>query len=330
MFFRILPQKVGQCRFIGMKKVKIKHFLKIAIAFFAFLTVVLRQITVSPAETQENKPLTGSLPDISGLAWIENDTFIAVHDAKNPKNSDRPRVSLMWLSKSSEGILWQPVSLNWPEPLGLGSDLESIARIPNSQYFLLAESGDKKQFFRIFLTEYRQHQLAIKSFIEWPISVENVEGTAVARIGKNLIFLYAERADSQSSTKIRWATLTLQPLKIGSFQEVTVINPELSQSNVRPVSAMEVDSEGRLYIASAFDPNIDNGPFRSSIWQIGEIKLAENSKPQVILSEKPQHLATLDGFKVEGITVREKANGQGEIFIGTDDENYGGVLRPLP
>lgn len=37
----------------------------------------------------------------------------------------------------------------------------------------------------------------------------------------------------------------------------------------------------------------------------------------------------VDGFKTESVAVRE-IDGTVEIFIGTDDENLGNVLRPLP
>jgi hypothetical protein len=33
---------------------------------------------------------------------------------------------------------------------------------------------------------------------------------------------------------------------------------------------------------------------------------------------------------VEAIAVRQAAGGNPEIFVGTDDENYGGIIRRLP
>lgn len=47
--------------------------------------------------------------------------------------------------------------------------------------------------------------------------------------------------------------------------------------------------------------------------------------------------ATLDGLKAKGVAVREgEETGGGrlsrgvQVFVGTDDENYGATLRPLP
>ena len=35
------------------------------------------------------------LPDVSGLAWLGGDRFLAVHDAKVPEEAHLPRVSLL-------------------------------------------------------------------------------------------------------------------------------------------------------------------------------------------------------------------------------------------
>jgi hypothetical protein len=39
-------------------------------------------------------------------------------------------------------------------------------------------------------------------------------------------------------------------------------------------------------------------------------------------------IARQDGFKIEGLTVRE-VSGLTEIYAGTDDENYGAVLKRI-
>jgi len=92
---------------------------------------------------------------------------------------------------------------------------------------------------------------------------------------------------------------------------------------------MDVDSAGRLYIAAAYDPkgtvsDPDNGPFRSAVYAIGRIV-----DDAVVLDAEPKILGLLDGLKVESVTVRE-LDGEKQIFVGTDDENYGGILRLLP
>jgi hypothetical protein len=172
--------------------------------------------------------------------------------------------------------------------------------------------------------------LEILDVVDWPVAVKNVEGAAVARIGEQLIFLFAERAEGQPSTQLRWASLTLRPLAFSSFQEVTFTSPDPTGPHARPVSAIEIDESGRIYVASAVDPGNDNGPFRSVIWRIGRMEADGSGRPRVILDDRPQRLASLDGLKVEGLALRKKAGGDPDIFFGTDDENYGGLLRLVP
>lgn len=178
-------------------------------------------------------------------------------------------------------------------------------------------------------SQFLTGKFPIIAFTRFPTPVSNVEGTAVAKVGEQLIFLYAERAEGKPATEIRWASLSLQPLKIGSIEEVTFTNPIPGDSEVRLISAMEIDRESRLYVASTSDP-ANEGPFSSIIWQIGAIAENENGKPQIVLCDTPKRLANVDGFKVEGLAIRELNNSKGEIFVGVDDENYGGTIRPLP
>ncbi|MGH7494813.1 MAG: hypothetical protein ACREOO_20770 [bacterium] len=299
-----------------------------------FFLICLALIAKNDPANAQSKHTVNVLADLSGLAWIEGDTFLAVHDAKNPEENPRPRVSTVSLPNSLAGIAWNPFDLEWPPPLGLSSDLESISRIPGKQSFLLVESGegmlDNQQFRRIFLVECREQQWDLVSFATLPESAVNVEGTAVARLGERLAFIFAERADGQPSTNLMWAELQLQPLELGLFQHATFRPPDFTGPNWRPVSAIEIDRNGRVYLASAFDPGDDNGPFRSVIWRAGQIKLDAHGKFALVLEAQPHRLAVLDGLKVESLAVREQAEGKPELFAGTDDENYGGALRLIP
>jgi len=53
-----------------------------------------------------------------------------------------------------------------------------------------------------------------------------------------------------------------------------------------------------------------------------------NGKPQVRLGEH-KRLATLDGLKVESIAIREPVAGGKQIYCGTDDEHYDGIIRMI-
>jgi hypothetical protein len=274
--------------------------------------------------------LLRTLPDLSALAWLDGERFLALHDSKNPLMPERPRISLIQLPQSFGSQFWKVLSLDWPAPQGLSSDLESIARIPGTASFLFVESGEKyknnPQFRRIFHVDFQDEQLKLRSFIELPATVTNIEGAAVARLGQRLIFIFAERADSQKATALTWAELQLAPLRLGKFQTVQYRPRAFFGPGWRPVSAIEIDQQGQLYIASAFDPNDDRGPFRSVIWRIGHIT---DRKSRIILSRRPQLIARLDGLKIESLALRQQ-NGKTELFAGSDDEFYGGALRLIP
>jgi hypothetical protein len=290
------------------------------------LVVVLALAGCGGSDDAEDAPI----PDLSGLAWLGGDRFLAVHDAKNPDENDRPRLTLLRLPSSLAGIEASEVEVEWPGPQGKSNDLESADRIPGSDQVLFAESGDDGgDFQRIFFAEQSGDEFKIVSSTPWPEPVQNVEGIAVARVGARLVFLYAERAQGKPSTDIAWAPLRLDPPRFGAFRRVAYSAPRPSGPNARPVSALTVDTRGRIYAASAFDPDVDAGPFKSFVWRIGELRSSSAGQPRVVLADRPELVGALDGFKVESVAVRGNGDG-GVVLAGTDDEYYGGALRPLP
>ena len=167
----------------------------------------------------------------------------------------------------------------------------------------------------------------------------NIEATAVAKTdsGSGLIFIWAERNSGKQFTEIKWTDLNLHPFEIGrnGVKAVTFTLPGDLVDEAgdplysRSIVGMDVDSDGNIYTVAALDPegyveDPDGGPFRSAVLKIAKV-IAGN----VVLDAEPTVQAFVDGFKVESVAVRENGNGV-ELFIGTDDEYYGGALRPLP
>jgi hypothetical protein len=76
---------------------------------FCFLTA---QIALAISETRFKS--SDPLPDLSGLAWMGEDLFVAVHDAKNPDELDRPRMSILAVPRSLGGVLWRSVDVDFP------------------------------------------------------------------------------------------------------------------------------------------------------------------------------------------------------------------------
>lgn len=297
-----------------------------------FLCVsILACLLTSPVDAQE-LARSSTLPDLSGLSWIEEDLFLGVHDAKrNPEKYSWPRVSIVRLPKSElQGVTWHPLNLTFPGPEGRSSDMESASRVPGGKAFLFAESGQEGELDRrIFYASYNNGKLRIESHILWPADIKNVEATEVCRIGDRLVFLYAERSDGVPSTRLRWARLSLNPLKIGKFEEIIYKGVDPVGKGARPIVALDVDSDGFIYIVSAYDSGSDDGPYRSVVWRIGKMVADGDGNPQVRLGEN-KRLANLDGLKVESIAIREPDEGGKQIYVGTDDEHFGGIIRLLP
>ena len=304
-------------------------------ATVAAIAVAASLLITAPAALPGRSEESGrarSLPDLSGLAWVEDDLFLAVHDAKpSARKPESPRVSLVRLPRSKrEGVRWEPLTLAAPGAGGPISDLESVSRLPGGQGFLLAESGQGgSKARRLFLASYRDGRLSLDAQVPWPVPVKNVEATEVVQVGRQLLFLYAERADGHGETLLRWAPMSLNPLAFGAFREVIYRSGDPVGEGARPIAALAADAQGNLYGASTYDSGNDGGPFRSVVWRIGRISTGADGQPQVDLSA-PTRLATLDGLKVESLAVRESRQHGSQLFIGTDDENYGGILRPLP
>lgn len=310
-------------------------------SFALLIAIALLPIVVSSSVTSAQGSSTyQTLPDLSGIAWIGNNSFLAVHDAKFPEEASAPRASLLTLPSEHGGTVVTPLNVTWPNGENPGSDLECVARIPGpvqspeTSRFLLGESGDNDRGSkRIFLAELNNNTLLVNDTVAWPIEIHNVEGCEVAAIGDELVFIFAERAQGSPTTDINWGSLLLDPLSFGPVKSIEFRAP-VEEAGVdpgfRPVSAIEVDQDGNLFISSAFDPDIDEGPFWSQVWLAGHIASDQALGPQISLLDPPEQVASIDGFKVEGLTTRPAANDSGtEVIIGTDDEFHGGVLRVL-
>ena len=304
----------------------------VIVARLLLICGLLSCVTSEGSRSPQDGHPASTLLDLSGLAWVDGNRFLAVHDSKNPDEKDRQRVSLVWAATSAEGLKWKTLDVDWASPLGVSNDLESIARIPDTNLYLLVESGEGKfqgqQCRRVFLSELQGESLTVRAVADLPAQVTNIEGSAVFSAGGRHFFLFAERADHQPHTYLQIAELRLHPLQFGAVQKAFYRPAAHTGRNRRPVTALELDRQGRLYVALAYDPDDDNGPFASVVGRVGRLWVDRQGRANMQFSAKPERLAVLDGLKVESLAVREQS-GRLELFVGTDDENYGAVLRPI-
>jgi hypothetical protein len=288
-----------------------------------------------PTQATDEPTRATALLDLSGLAPLGPGLPLGVHDGKSPDENDRPRASVLRLSDSPMGVTWQPVSFDWPAEMGEASDLESASSVPGTSMVLFAESGDDaSDFQRLFLAEIDVDAEGgpagtIVAMTTWPEPVFNVESIAVGQVGDDYVLLFAERAEGDPTTAIQSAPLTLDPFTIGEATGVDFTSPAVLTDDDRPVSAMDISSTGFIHIASAYDSGDDNGPFSSSVWTIGLLVEGDDG-PTVELMPDPAIVTFADGIKIESLATIIDADGAEALYFGTDDENYGGILRPLP
>lgn len=289
-------------------------------------SLLITAVLVTGATAQHLSPA-----DVSGMAWIAADSFLVAHDAKVPEEIDRPRLSIVQLPQSDSGPAWRLLDVSWPAGLDPTHDLESIAPVPGTNTYLILESGDDgTEFQRMFVGELTSDSMHVRPFASWRREQFNVEAAEIARIDSSLLFVFAERAHGEAGTWLTWAPLNVDAPAIGASERVFLPTIEPAGPDARPIAALTIDSSGRLYAASTMDPDADSGPFRSVVWRIGELTQAHSGAFRISLSDPPERLATIDGYKVESLAVREIVRGRVEVFIGTDDEHYGGTIRPLP
>ncbi|MDM4721502.1 hypothetical protein QTQ03_18590 [Micromonospora sp. WMMA1363] len=277
--------------------------------------------------------------EFSGIAWlateesedVSQEVFLVCHDTRdNDEERDLPRLSIVRTPVDPNGIIVEELFVDFPD---VPNDLESIARLPGRNEALLAESnadGDDPDP-TIYLARWDDDfDVEIVNAVPWPETPEplvNVEATAVATIRGRDYFLYAERAEGSDTTTINMTRLLVTEdgeIRFGQrWTSVPFTAPV--PPGARPASGMDIDARGNIYVSSAYDPG-DLGPFDSAVYRAAQVRAGGPLGARLLPVEPPQQLARSSGLKVEGVGL---VAGSLPIFIGDDDEDYGGLLRQL-
>ena len=276
--------------------------------------------------------------EFSGIAWLQTrpatdrdqEVFLVAHDVRaDEKEGQLPRLSLVATPLDETGIQINPVTAEFPET---ANDLESIARLPGRDAALLVESNadGKDPTPSIYLATWDDDlKMQIDAQVPWPKTPEplvNVEASAVFSANDQDWFLYAERAEDLGKTQIH-----MTKLKVGSDQSVTFgsqwqsvsFTPPVPQG-ARPATAMDISTNGNVYVAAAVDPG-DVGPFDSAVYRAAKLSTQDNTvKLAGVRSPKP--IGRSNGLKIEALAL---IDGKQPLFFGDDDEDYGGLLRQL-
>lgn len=268
--------------------------------------------------------------DYSGLARLDDTSFVVVHDAKGSQRI--PRLGVVHMR---DGIPIY-VSIPWQAPTP-PSDLESICPIPGKPgEFLAVESGYRNGQGRVYhLRLHKVNQtwkMTLKKWFQLPRYVEEVEGSAcIATKDGRLILILGERGGTKATPtgRLRWGEMDLdatQPqLHWPEAQKLALKAIPGLGVGWRGCSDLHIDEMGNLWAAAALDGG-DEGPFHSAIRHVGQVT-PDNPDAPISLLDTPETVATLTGIKVEGLA---DASREGARFtIATDDESFGGTFKTV-
>lgn len=279
----------------------------------------------------------------SGMAWMGGDRYLVVHDTKIHR--DDPRLGVLTVG-GEDGVRYRPLTVDdWKHADGRSSDLESICALPHREgEFLAAESGTwEGDFGRVFhlqvsaesaevLHAERLPDLADNGPEKWG---DNFEGIAcAARSNGSVLVILGERGGTPFNPdgSLRWGTYAparqIFDWTAPGLAGVHVVAPGswVSLNSKRDIADLYLDSEGILWSVASEDAG-DDGPFRSGIWAVGRV--IPDSQMPIALFDDPPVGWWLDGLKVEAFAAPPEHLPFAEAAIGTEDENLGGVWRPL-
>ena len=282
---------------------------------------------------------------ISGMAQIDGNSWLVVHDALSFENG--PRMSIITLSADAAPVL-HPVTVDsWQDADGRASDLEALCPVPSRPgEYLMAESGTWQgkngRLFHLRL-DASTKQAIILGVMKLPVLADNkphqvgdqYEGLACSKgTDGRLLLLLGERGGSQRFPDgvIRWGVLDLDRHELqftGKGLEGVKINAPGKWKNRltnRDISDMYISPEGIIWLSAAED-NGDNGPFTSVIYSPGRI--SGNFSLPVIAGRHPEVWRTVASVKIEALSGPAESVAGSRMSIGSDDENYGSIWRPV-
>ena len=136
--------------------------------------------------------------------------------------------------------------------------------------------------------------------------------------------------NSQKVSRILWGELNLEKYKFTLSGDVPLVSS--SVLNDRDCSDLFIQPGNGSHIVwsvATVDAG-DNGPFRSVIYRAGSFVYDVNGDSVKFIRESdPIIFRQLDGLKVEALAAPTPLVPRSGFSVGTDDENFGGIWRPL-
>ncbi len=279
----------------------------------------------------------------SGMTRVNDSTFIVVYDLKGHKTGTR--IGLIEITSS--GLDITPIDVSYWGPEGISNDLESVCAIPGKKNeFLAAESGNwQGRFGRIFhiKLDIPQNKATVLGSFKPPVIKTNDRGMVgdqyegmhcIRRSSTEYVLILAERGGSRAHPYgiLRWGTWDVTKNSFTFSNEGKngiAVNAPGNWTNPkakRSLTDLYVDAENNIWATASYDQG-DLGPFYSVIYKLGNINTSNASVPIAVIAS-PKVGRHIHGFKIESLAGPAKDIISTHSF-GTEDENYGGVWRPI-
>jgi len=135
------------------------------------------------------------------------------------------------------------------------------------------------------------------------------------------------RGGPEGPGSLIWGTLEQETFILTGQRDVSA-HAEVPKS--RSCADLQLVQEGdafRVLTVAATDPS-DRGPFRSAVLEVG--RFVPRTDGFSFQKDANRVLWRLEGLKVEALAPTPDALEGSQFCIGTDDESFGGIFRPLP
>ncbi|MFG3136643.1 hypothetical protein ACGFZA_10520 [Streptomyces sp. NPDC048211] len=266
---------------------------------------------------------------VSGMALVEGAPAgegladaVLVRDNKGDRDS---RLATVRLRPGQEPVVEE---LPW---LGtLPADLEALDAVPGRprHYVAVASRGDA---YHVVVADGRATAVDEPAALPGRRDGDNYESFALHRDRSGRTFaVWATRGSGEEKAVVRAASVRIGANgpefgMVSARQEFAVPFPD--EDEVRHISDLKVLDDGTVLVSAASDPNVDDGPFASAVYDAG--RLSVNQAHDAVLRLKPvralvplSRFSRQDNRKIEAVAVLPGGLG----LWGTDDENSGGSV----
>lgn len=309
--------------------VNAEHFNKMAPLLF--------EMPIDPRWFTLARPVVRTtLPGISAMAMVSQDSYLLVQDKKIEEGGDR--LGLLQFSPDGKSSYRSVFVTNWPNNQQ-SNDLESICALPGRpQEFMVAESGSwHGEFGRLFHIKLYQGYASVLASFALPIQRDNTEQdvgdnfeglVCLNKAPNRFLLVLGERGGLGQRGSLTWGEFDLA---VGDIQWATQRLPvEPPQPNLAEPAQRDIADlylESNVLWASAVREAGNTGPFSSFIYQVA--LLDPQAAVPVNLIAGGKIFYQIDGMKVEALAPPSQLFPNSSMAIGTEDEWFHGQWRAL-